>query len=1276
MSDAINKQFRASYGLDAAGEKLINVALADRTVMSDGINVEYMIQENTIQAYSETRAYPKGFAVMHNDRMWVSIVDIAKPSGVFNEAKWEPLRVDPKWILVNSGVKILQSGQYISVDTSQGNPIEFTLPSDAIDGDTIVVKDIGGRPGFTDVVVKAGVQSIVNFQARVREVKMTIPYSQFVFVYNNRLWQLHNTVQPDNAITANTSNIADIQAGQTVIRQYNTLAPITMRLPKNANNGDIIHFVGMDKPSEPYYHLIVNTFDANTSVEVQGQTTFELKRSFSGYFIFNSTTKTWALYDADLSDRLRTVGADTLLFPGETVSVVGTNNTTIQTITLTLPQGVSPGDQITVALNYMRKGQTVKIVPSGTDKILTDMNMMQFPKRSSYPPAGNWVNTTELSFNGNATYPPIITFAYIPMGPIRQWMVVQNVPQLERVDPTDDSTRARLGVIALATQAQANLNHENITAASKEVAITPETLANRTATETRRGIAEIATTAEVNQVSTASYLDDVIVTPKKLNERVATETMRGLAEIATQAETNAGTDDVTIITPKKLEARRATPTMAGIAKLVNVGGLPVAPGVGVTRDNEGTGIFAHSNFTDIVTPKTLREMHATELSAGIVFLATENETIAGSVSTAAYPLAVTPDQLHKKTATEGRIGFSEIATQAETNAGTDDFRFITPKKLAGRGSTETMTGVARIATQSEFDSGILDNVISTPLKIKTYFNSASRTSVNSDSGLVETGTLWNHYNLNILEASITQRGTLKLSDQTLTNTGVDDTTAVTPKTLHNKKSTQTTEGIIRTATNAEATTGTSTILAITPATLKHIVQNEVTWEATTTRRGMVKLTEGALTFVGNGTVGSTAALDTYLKTGYAISPYELNKTLANYLPLKAKAVDSELLDGLDSIQFIRRDIDQTVNGALTLTQPLTANSTAWIKDTVSLGPKTTLVDATPIAYAKAFVSPTANFAFVGEKNGTSNKFAIGYKYLTANSNLIDINSIDILSNGDVDLYGNVDIAKNATVGTSLTVTANTYSNKYYVAGSLLAQESGGKNVIGSSERILRLGSTDAGNIEAADSSASYRVLTEKNFVEITDRNFVNQAGDTMTGRLTVNAPSSSTFTGVTATNINQNPTAASIGTWTVEITDSAIYNQLNGYLVPIYVNHPDTGLPILDHYDEVKSGGTLSQFGTDLKTSYQIWVPKPTVTTQDHTANTMWIRHFNVAKNAWDGFARVYTSNQPPTAADIGAMSNDGSMFNNFRVRDWIQIGNMRIYADQASRTVKFDWID
>lgn len=68
------------------------------------------------------------------------------------------------------------------------------------------------------------------------------------------------------------------------------------------------------------------------------------------------------------------------------------------------------------------------------------------------------------------------------------------------------------------------------------------------ATETDRGTAEIATTAETN----AGIDDARMITPLKLAGRTATETRVGLAEIATLAEVLAGVDNARIITPLKL----------------------------------------------------------------------------------------------------------------------------------------------------------------------------------------------------------------------------------------------------------------------------------------------------------------------------------------------------------------------------------------------------------------------------------------------------------------------------------------------------------------------------------------------------------------------------------------------------------------------------------------------------------------------------------------------------------------------------------------------------
>lgn len=1265
-------KFRATYGLDAAGEKVINVALADNKVLTDGVNVEYFYQENTIQFYNTPvqRPYPKGFAVLHNNRVWTARQDVPS-SATFNEIYWLALRTDPKWIPISSGVMQLEAGNYVTVDSNPGTAITLTLPQNPQDGDTVVVKDIGGRPGFTDVIIKASTQSIIDRGVQMPQYQMTVPYSEFVFVFVNRLWNIYNGSEESVARILNTSGVHDLQSSDTVVRKYDRQQPIQLRFPKNANNGDMIHFVGMNTVNElePYYNLHLATYDDATSIMSPGKKSEIIYRSLSGYFIYEASNKTWVLFDSDSTNRLRTVNSDTNLFPNETVSIVGLNNTDIATINLTLPKFVESGAQITVALNYMRKGQTVNIIAKAPDKILTNLTLMQFPKRSDYPPNANWVNTDVLTFNGTTSYPPIITFAYIPMGPtMGQWMVVENSPQVERVDPSNDSMRARLGVIALATQNQANLDWEQITLAAKELAITPETLANRVATLQRRGIARISSDAE-NSLPTndSKYLDDVIVTPLKLNNKLAREDMRGVAEIATQAETDGNVDDERIVTSKKLDGRRATETLAGVAKLVEVGGVaPIKNGTN-TRDSAGTKIYNFVDHVRIVTPKTIREMKSTDLSLGLTYLATSAEVIAGTVNDPKYPLTVTPETLHTKTATEDRIGFSEIATQAETNAGVDDFRFITPKKLNDRKSTESLTGIAKLATQDEFDAGA-SLVISEPTKIKTFFSRPTRTAIIANSGLRQSGNLWTTVTFDIVEPTETQRGTTTLATQLEVDAGVDTIKIVTSKTLQEKKAKENAEGIIQIATNEEVAVGTVANKAIVPTALKNAIQVDTRWQSTNVLRGTVRLSDGALTWSGTDVAGSTKPLEDYVKVGYAISPYEFNKTLANYMPRRAKAVDSDLLDGLDSLQFVRRDIDQTVNGKITFAEDVITNKSFQNLGSVSLGKsKDGVIDVEKIrmsVYPPNHVSGPWNHVTLDTTSDAYYKLKYG--------------SVEIASfkhDGETSLQKLVVSGSTTTNTLSVSQRAD-FTNTIWNGGKLAISSNASNLIFGSKIVTSEIQTLDANVMKISDNSGNYNILTEKNYVAIGDRTFVKKSGDVMSGRLTVNAPITATLSESVA--IVGKPTATTFGSWISSIVTKAIYDLLPGYVVPVYGRNEQGEEIGIVSYDEFKGPGSLTQFAPDPNSAigtYQIWAVRPTVTTDNHQAQTFWMRTWNVVKNDFDGWGRVYTSNNPPTPNEIGALSDSGSVVTSLRIRDWIQIGNVRLRANPTTRALEMEWM-
>ena len=1295
MADILKPAFRATSGLDAAGEKVINVAKADYSVLSDGVNVDFFIEENTVQQYDATRGYKKNFAVINDNRIWVAQRDIAAPAGTFTPQYWTATRTDPKWETVASPTRQLNSGEFIAVD-SAASFTTFTLPPNPTDGDTIVIKDIGGNTGYNEIKVQSsnvpgqGNQKIVRFGNQFTEVLISKPFSYNMLIFSNRLWQFWEAGNEERGIRIEpSSGKYRAQAADFIMRHYTTAEKITFVLPKYANQGDIVKSVDIDGLG-PLYHLDVETFDESSSLGKQGQHSMEFRTTGDGFFVYNATEKLWVTWDGDNKTRLRVIRDNVKLLPNESIIVFGNDNNTAQTINIDLPTGVRPGDVVKIALNYLRKAQTVNIKASATDKIASSVQLLQFPKRSEYPPDTEWVLVDSLTFNGNISYTPVIELSYMEDTDVNYWVVAQNVPTVERVDSKDDLTRARLGVIALANQAQANVDHENNP--EKELAITPQTLANRVATESRRGIARIANTAQVNQDTTFAFQDDIIISPKKLNERTATETRRGLAEIATQQETDAGTDDTTIITPRKLQARQGSESLSGIVKYVpTTGTTPAASRIAV-----GTNVYNKNTTTLVISPKALDQYKANYENQGAVYLATAPEVNAGTTNPGFQNAVVTPEMLHQRVALDSRTGLIEIATQVETNAGTDYTRAVTPKTLNDRKASESLSGIAEIATQSEFDTGTDDTRIATPLKIKTRLNNTARTSVIAASGLVETGTLWDHYTLNILEANETQRGTARLATQLEVNTGTDDKTIVTPLKLMSKKATEGTEGIVRIATRAETIAGTSSILAVSPVSLKWIAQSEPTWAATTTTRGFAKMSEGAITFVGNATAGSTQALDLYEKNSYAISPYELNKTLGNFLPRLAKAADSDKLDNLDSTQFVRRDIDQTVEGTLTLRKniridgqlttggtgefggSLAANSTFTIRNT---GASTRLIfEKGPQTGNNPF--QTMNIRVWG------NQFAGGSD--TSRSTIFEVG--DETSNhfySQRSNLGNITFSINGTVqpinvNASGTLNANgvaTFGRSVTAQGEFTSYSSNAFRAInGNYGFIIR----NAGNdtyfmlTAAGEQTGGFNGLrpliinNQSGQVTIGESLIIAKGATINLGGLTVNSRIRSQGT-KPADLYSRKPNADNTGFWSVEVNDSATYNQFPGYFKMVEKTNEVTGLPYLERGEEVKSPGTLTQFGNTLNSLYQDWITYPS---NAGASTTRWTRTWQQSKNAWSGFVQVFDGGNPPQPSDIGALPADNASMSNLTIRDWLRIGNVRIVPDPVTKSVKFEWID
>jgi hypothetical protein len=133
------------------------------------------------------------------------------------------------------------------------------------------------------------------------------------------------------------------------------------------------------------------------------------------------------------------------------------------------------------------------------------------------------------------------------------------------------------------------------------------------ATESVLGLVTLATQTEVN---TGTNTTDA-VTPATLAGRTATETRSGIAELSTQAETDAGTNDTTIVTPLKLKTLLDARVGGYAANVGNAAATSFALTHGLSTRDVIVNIYDNTTFEEVFTDVVLTSTSVVTVSFAV-----------------------------------------------------------------------------------------------------------------------------------------------------------------------------------------------------------------------------------------------------------------------------------------------------------------------------------------------------------------------------------------------------------------------------------------------------------------------------------------------------------------------------------------------------------------------------------------------------------------------------------------------------------------------------------